>query len=127
MYPHERSLVKRLQGKPFALVGINSDRTFGPELTRLRADFTGRKWLDAELDHWLAQSGQRVLLITALSGLPRLTGELQRVLRVLGDEEPSVEVVPPRFDLPDYHRDALADSELVCVGAVGTGNRLVAA
>jgi hypothetical protein len=26
MYPHERSLVKRLEGKPFALVGINSDK-----------------------------------------------------------------------------------------------------
>jgi Thioredoxin-like len=26
MYPHERSLVKRLADKPFALVGINSDR-----------------------------------------------------------------------------------------------------
>jgi len=25
MYPHERSLVKRLAGKPFALIGINSD------------------------------------------------------------------------------------------------------
>ena len=25
MYPHERSLVKRLEGKPFALVGVNSD------------------------------------------------------------------------------------------------------
>ena len=25
MYPHERSLVKRMQGKPFALIGINSD------------------------------------------------------------------------------------------------------
>ena len=25
MYPHERSLVKRLEGQPFALVGINSD------------------------------------------------------------------------------------------------------
>jgi hypothetical protein len=27
MYPHERSLVKRLEGKPFALIGVNSDRT----------------------------------------------------------------------------------------------------
>ena len=27
MYPHERSLVKRLEGRPFALLGINSDRT----------------------------------------------------------------------------------------------------
>src|SRR4051794_3256466 len=25
MYPHERSLVKRMDGKPFALVGVNSD------------------------------------------------------------------------------------------------------
>jgi len=27
MYPHERSLVKKLSGKPFALIGVNSDRT----------------------------------------------------------------------------------------------------
>ena len=26
MYPHERSLVQRLEGKPFALIGVNSDR-----------------------------------------------------------------------------------------------------
>jgi hypothetical protein len=26
MFPHERSLVKRLQGKPFVLIGVNSDR-----------------------------------------------------------------------------------------------------
>ena len=26
MYEHERSLVKRLQDKPFALIGVNSDR-----------------------------------------------------------------------------------------------------
>src|SRR5262249_52098528 len=26
MYPHERSLVKRLEGRPFALIGVNSDR-----------------------------------------------------------------------------------------------------
>jgi hypothetical protein len=25
MYPHERSLVKRLEGQPFAIIGINSD------------------------------------------------------------------------------------------------------
>ena len=25
MYPHERSLVKKMEGKPFALIGINSD------------------------------------------------------------------------------------------------------
>jgi hypothetical protein len=26
MYPHERSLVKRLESRPFALIGINSDQ-----------------------------------------------------------------------------------------------------
>jgi hypothetical protein len=26
MYPHERSLVKRLEGRPFALLGVNSDK-----------------------------------------------------------------------------------------------------
>ena len=26
MFPHERSLVKRMEGRPFALIGINSDR-----------------------------------------------------------------------------------------------------
>src|SRR5262245_13518556 len=26
MFPHERSLVKKLDGKPFALLGVNSDR-----------------------------------------------------------------------------------------------------
>lgn len=70
---------------------------------------------------------KRVLLVTALSGTTRLTGELQRVLRVLGDEEPSVEVLPPRLELPEYHRAALANSRLVCVGAVDTGHRLVSA
>jgi hypothetical protein len=25
MYPHERSLVKRLEGRPFVLLGVNSD------------------------------------------------------------------------------------------------------
>ena len=27
MIPHERSLVKRLQDKPFALIGVNSDQS----------------------------------------------------------------------------------------------------
>ena len=32
MYPHERSLVKRLADKPFAIIGINSDK----DLEKLR-------------------------------------------------------------------------------------------
>lgn len=33
MYPHERSLVKKLADKPFALIGVNSDT----DLTKLKA------------------------------------------------------------------------------------------
>jgi hypothetical protein len=32
MYPHERSLVKNLSGKPFAIIGVNSD----PDLEKLK-------------------------------------------------------------------------------------------
>lgn len=70
---------------------------------------------------------RRVLLVTAVSGAARLAGELQRVLRVLGDEEPSVEVLPVGAELPEYHRAALAQSQLVCVGAVDAGSGLVPA
>lgn len=71
---------------------------------------------------------KRILLVTAVSGLPRLTGELQRVLRVLGEEAPSVEVLPTQGDLPAYHQAALADSRFVCVGSVDAGHhRLVPA
>ena len=47
MYPHERSLVKRLEGKPFALLGINSDK----DLQKLKPvlekeQITWRSWFD---------------------------------------------------------------------------------
>jgi hypothetical protein len=46
MYPHERSLVKRLEGKPFALLGINSDSK--PRLKEVLAKekMTWRSWWD---------------------------------------------------------------------------------
>lgn len=47
MLPHEKSLVKRLEGKPFALIGINSD---GPvdEVKQILADnqITWRQAID---------------------------------------------------------------------------------
>jgi hypothetical protein len=47
MYPHERSLVKRLAGKPFALLGINSDKD-REELKRVleKEQITWRSWWD---------------------------------------------------------------------------------
>ena len=47
MYPHERSLVKRLEGKPFALLGVNSDRD-REQLKETLAEekITWRSWWD---------------------------------------------------------------------------------
>ena len=47
MYPHERSLVKKLANKPFALLGINSD----PDREKLKEilkekEITWRSWWD---------------------------------------------------------------------------------
>jgi peroxiredoxin len=47
MYPHERSLVKKLEGKPFALLGINSDRDKGKLKGRMKEEnITWRSWWD---------------------------------------------------------------------------------
>ncbi len=47
MYPHERSLVKRLQGKPFALLGINSDKNLIElHAAMIREQITWRSWWD---------------------------------------------------------------------------------
>jgi len=64
----------------------------------------------------------KVVLVTATSGHARLAGELQRVLRALGEHDPRVEVLPAGGDLPPYHRAALAASELVCTGAEADGH-----
>jgi hypothetical protein len=47
MYPHERSLVKRLEGKPFALLGIDSDQD-RDEIKKVIAKerMTWRSWWD---------------------------------------------------------------------------------
>jgi len=47
MYPHERSLVKRLEGKPFAVVGINSDKNLEELHTSMEREQISRpSWFD---------------------------------------------------------------------------------
>lgn len=46
MYPHERSLVKRLAGKRFALLGINSDPREKLKLVLKKEQMTWRSWWD---------------------------------------------------------------------------------
>ena len=46
MYPHERSLVKRLEGKPFALLGVNSDPRDRLREVMKKENITWRSWWD---------------------------------------------------------------------------------
>jgi hypothetical protein len=47
MYPHERSLVKKLADKPFALLGINSDSDRDRVKERIKEEkMTWRSWWD---------------------------------------------------------------------------------
>jgi peroxiredoxin len=46
MYPHERSLVKRLEGQPFALLGVNSDPKDRLRQAMKKENITWRSWWD---------------------------------------------------------------------------------
>jgi len=49
MYPHERSLVKRLENKPFALIGVNSDEDLDKLRPRLEEEnITWRSFWNGE-------------------------------------------------------------------------------
>ncbi len=57
MYPYERSLVQRMQGKPFALLGVNTDR----DREQLKKDMasehiTWRSWFDGGITGPIDQS-----------------------------------------------------------------------
>ena len=46
MYPHERSLVKRLEGKPFVILGVNSDPKDRLKQVVKKEQMTWRSWWD---------------------------------------------------------------------------------
>ena len=46
MYPHERSLVKKLAGEPFVLLGVNSDPKENLKKALEEKDLTWRSWWD---------------------------------------------------------------------------------
>ena len=49
MYPHERSLVKKMEAKPFVLLGINSDPDKSELSKRLKEEkITWRSWWDVD-------------------------------------------------------------------------------
>ena len=46
MYPHERSLVERMKDKPFALIGVNSDKKDRVQEAIERENITWRSFWD---------------------------------------------------------------------------------
>jgi len=46
MYPHERSLVKRMEGQPFVLLGVNSDPKERLRRAMKKEHITWRSWWD---------------------------------------------------------------------------------
>ena len=46
MYPHERSLVQRLAGKPFVILGVNSDPKEKLKEVLKKENMTWRSWWD---------------------------------------------------------------------------------
>ncbi|MGW1678531.1 hypothetical protein [Saccharopolyspora sp. NPDC002376] len=87
----------------------------------LGATLRGRSGVREVRSSWWSTGGgsaaKLVLLVTASTDPVALTGEIQRVLRALGESEPRVEVLPPEHEPTAYHRAALAQSALVCAGA----------
>lgn len=46
MYPHERSLVRKMDGKPFALLGVNTDPRDRAKSAIKRENLSWRNWWD---------------------------------------------------------------------------------
>jgi hypothetical protein len=73
MYPHERSLVKRLEGKPFALLGVNSDtdktklkKRLAEEKITWRSFWNGPKGPDGPISHaWNVRGWPTVYVLDA--------------------------------------------------------------
>jgi peroxiredoxin len=70
MYPHERSLVKRLEGKPFALLGVDTDES--REVCKKAMEdnhLTWRSWFDGQggpiVESWKIEAFPTLVLIDA--------------------------------------------------------------
>lgn len=84
----------------------------------LGATLRGRGGVREVRNSWREDhDGKLVIVVTAVADEIGLTGEVQRVLRALGELEPCVEVLPDGLEPTAYHRAALAESALVCAGA----------
>jgi hypothetical protein len=81
MYPHERSLVKRLEGKPFALIGVNSDpdkdklkERMTKEQITWRSFWNGPKGPDGPISHAWNVRGWPTIYVLDAKGTIRFRG-----------------------------------------------------
>lgn len=73
MYPHERSLVKKFAGKPFAIVGVNSDsdlKALQPVIAKneitWRSFWNGEKGINGPISaRWNVRSWPTIYIIDA--------------------------------------------------------------
>jgi peroxiredoxin len=100
MYPHERSLVKKLEDKPFVLLGINSDPKDHLQAAIKKENITWRSWWDGGDTHgpiataWNVSAWPTMFLVDA-KGVVRhafigngATGELDKAIDELVAEIP---------------------------------------
>jgi hypothetical protein len=81
MYPHERSLVKRLESKPFALIGVNSDpdkdklkERMTKEQITWRSFWNGPKGPDGPISHAWNVRGWPTIYVLDAKGTIRFKG-----------------------------------------------------
>lgn len=106
----------------YAFTAEASDGSRGDaEVLVLGATLRGRQGVREVRSSWRHADGEdglkRVLVVTATADFVGLTGEIQRIVRALGEPDPRVEVLPPEVQPTPYHLAAFAESTLVCAGA----------
>ena len=100
MYPHERSLVKHLQGKPFALIGVNSDRKIEtPKELAASGEVTWRSFQNESngktiSEEWVVEGWPTVVLIDGEGKIryrghgEKLDENLAKLFEEIGEEFP---------------------------------------
>ncbi len=104
MYPHERSLVKHLAGKPFALVGINSDNDVSiPQKLVQTGQVTWRSFQNESegrkiSDEWAVQGWPTIYLLDPEGKIryvghgEKLDENLAQLMEEIGEEFPLEEI-----------------------------------
>ena len=105
MYPHERSLVRVLAGKPFAIIGVNSDSDVStPQALTENGTVTWRSFQNEEGDTRISENwgivGWPTIILIDQDGVIRhinVRGEkidtaIKEMLEAMGEEWPDIDM-----------------------------------